>query len=202
MGRDWIAWFPVRALRLLVYPAGLVYSRGNETNVLRWEDIEAVYENLVQTTLIRRGTRQNLGITSAQYTLTDKNGQIFRFDERLGDLNFDLAKGIIPFSITQLGQLIIMNVTKIKLPRAIQTCQSGDKVNFDAFSISQQGLQSGSDSLAWNEVESISLEYGFVVVKKQKQQSDWLRVASWEVPNLHVMLGLVEQVGKVKLGTG
>lgn len=165
-----------RDLRILVFPEGLSYTRSGKTAVIRWDDVEAVWQAVrkVQYTF-----------TVHTCTLRLKDGSRYTFNNALRQVD-------------RLIQTIQQRVTPRILARAREACDAGQTVPFGKLSVSQAGIYRGSALLPWDQVGSIRVNEGIATVKKEGSLFKWTSVPVAEIPNFFAFAALA---GGLALGS-
>ncbi len=170
-------------LRVYQFSNGLIRAKGHQAEVIRWDQVISVVQNVR-----RRGTYYFLGgvigaaiassRSSHSFTVQRSDGASFKFN------------GILK-NVAQLGQNIQQAVTQQHMPRAIAAFNAGSQVNFGPLTVSTQGLSNGREVLSWNQVQSVDLKQGQVIVRKVGKTFNWASLNISQVPNLLVFMGLV-----------
>ncbi|MCL4302188.1 MAG: hypothetical protein KJ077_41255 [Anaerolineae bacterium] len=176
LGGVWSVWTQQRekSLAVRLYQAGLVYVRGEKTQMVRWAEISQVQ--------LATYYNRKLQMTSHNYKLHTRRGSTLAFnfnDQAMSDL-------------AQLSATLQREVTARLLPEAIAAVQAGQPLVFGRLTVGQAGLSLGRRSLPWPEVASVQLEQGFVVIRRRSQKGEWGRTAVAGVPNIFVFTGLVD----------
>ena len=165
-----------RNKRVLVFPDGLAYTKGAHTEICRWNDVAAVWQQV--TRHYAHGVYMS---TTHTYTVQRRDGKKFVFRDELLD-------------VEKLGNTIQAEVTKRLLPRAVETYNSGGVVNFGKLSLSRQGLSNGKETIPWSQVKEVRLGQGFITVKKEGKWLKWSNVTVASTPNVFVFLSLVDHI--------
>lgn len=164
---------PYANLRVYTFSQGIVHAKGNALEVVRWDQIEAVWERLIRS----RGRTQ-----SVLYTVRrGGDGKTFTYGSQLQQN-------------TVLGQTIQQEVVRIQLPRAIPAFQAGQNIAFGPVNANQQGLNNGREMVPWNQVGSIIVREGIICIEQGGRLIRWNAVKSSTVPNLAVLQALVNYV--------
>ncbi len=155
-------------LRVYTFTNGLVRAKGAQADVVRWDQVEAVWQNLLRI----------YGSTNHTYTVRRGDGATFKFSSVLRN-------------IAHLGQTVQQEVTRVLLPRAIAAYNAGDAIPFGTLSVSVQGITHGRETLVWNQVQGVEVKRGYVSVKKAGKSRAWVRLRVSTIPNFFVFMALV-----------
>jgi hypothetical protein len=95
--------------------------------------------------------------------------------------------------ITVLGETIEREVTRFRLPAAIDALRHGQAVPFGDLSVHATGLISEKRGmLPWTDIEKIAVRAGFIQVNRAGKWLSWSNTPVARIPNLFVFLALVE----------
>jgi hypothetical protein len=174
--------FAVRALihgngKVYVFTNGLIQAKEQQRDVVRWDQIEAVWQKVVRTRYS----------TSYKYTVRRSDGTSFTFGSPLKD-------------VANLGQTLQQEVSRLHTPRAIAAYDSGAPVTFGLFTLGMQGISNGRELLPWNMVKSLQVNRGTVSVHKEGQMLRWASADVANIPNYPVFVNVanhaLRNVGK------
>jgi len=157
-----------RNLRVYVFTNGLVRAKGGQADVVRWDHVEAVWQNIFRV----------YATTNHTYTVRRGDGATFKFNSILRN-------------IAHLGQTVQQEVTRVLLPGAVAAYNAGTVVPFGTLNVSVQGITHGRETLAWNQVQGVEVKQGKVSVKKAGKSWAWVRLRVSTIPNFFVFMGLV-----------
>jgi hypothetical protein len=164
-----------RRRRAVAGPEGFALFWPGRTAVFHYDDVASFYRREVR---IRFG-----GIlvgTERAYTVVTADGR------RQAINNFWR-------NAERLGRSIEIAVSRRLLPPARAAVAAGEAVAFDKLAVRRDGLLLGeTDLLPWSGVQAITVEGGYVVVRKVGQWLSWFRAPVEAVPNATVFLALVE----------
>lgn len=175
-----------RVLRVFVYDAGLLYLGRTSTQVVRWQNIQAVWHNvIVKTHTSTDGKGHTSTSTSYKhiYMLTLTDGATLKFDETFAKLR-------------ELGKTIEVETAPILFHMALRTYQTYQTVQFGPLSLTPQALYHKNNMLPWNELKNINIDenHGSIVIKKHRKLFRWASVSLGEVPNIEVFRMLVQHI--------
>jgi uncharacterized protein DUF6585 len=177
----------VRHLRLRVYlcPHGVMYIKGRRVEALRWDQVEWVRKRVNEA---RYG---GLAQMMYKYTVRRGDGATFTFTNYLKH-------------IEQLGPLMVERITRVMLPRLIETYQRGESVQFGNLTVSRVGLTRGSRTLSWAEFGGVHLFAGstgrssvnLVTIEKKSGNRNvaWMVKGLSTFPNYDAFVGLISSI--------
>jgi hypothetical protein len=164
-----------------VYRDGLVYIHGDKTDVVRWDDIDSVKMAVVNVT---RSGRQHVYDTVYHYTINPRTG---------AEVRFSFNKNSIP-NIDQLSNTIQHEVTHRQLPKAAETFNRGETLQFGKLNVDRRGIGNSKETIPWSDVEDLKLNNGVITIRKKGKWLNWSNVTVAETPNIFVFMALVNDV--------
>jgi hypothetical protein len=170
-----------RVAHLGVYTAGLIVLKGDQTVVARWEQIEKFWK------IVSIG-RSGDSTDSYEYKIQLSDGTLYRFTDNLSP------------SVSQLGQRIEQEVTRLLLPSAIASCDDGRQMSWDGglrVSLSQLSVDadSGHRSLPLDDVELVSLDdEQLTIMRRDENKRPWYKRGVSTIANVAVFKGLVDHL--------
>ncbi len=102
-------------------------------------------------------------------------------------------------NVEELASLIEQSIFPLLYDRAAAQYNSGQAVVFGPVAISKSGIVIGKKTYPWPEVQQVSIQQGFL--KVSKRDGGWFSGASAAasaIPNLRVLLSIIDQVVGVK----
>jgi hypothetical protein len=166
-----------RRRRAVAGPEGFALLWSGRTVVFHYADVAAFYRREVR---VRFG-----GIlvgTERTYTVVTADGR------RQAINNFWRDAG-------ELGRAIEIAVSRRLLPPARAAVAAGEAVAFDKLAVHRDGLVLGeTDLLPWDRVQAVQVGGGYLTVRKAGQWLSWFRAPVEAVPNVTVLLALLESV--------
>lgn len=174
----WLIWTGVRdrGLQVLVFPDGFTHTARGATEVIRWDDITEVQQQVTKH------------YTNGVYTGTTHIYTVRRAGKPDLKLNDALQ------NVEQLGNTVQDQAYRRLLPRAIATYNAGGILHFGKLSVSQQGLSNGKDTIPWSEIKGVKLEKGMIAVSKQGKWLNWATATVAQTPNIFVFTALVDSI--------
>ncbi len=146
-----------------------------------WEDIASVQVHLIRHIIV--------GIysgTTHEYTLLNSENERLVLTD-----SFE--------RVEELAEAVQKNVFPRLYESAAQQYNEGKPLSFGPVVISRFGLHVGKDSLPWGEIGEVCLRKGELKVsRKEGDRSDATKVRVPSIPNLRVLLALIDQVVGLK----
>jgi hypothetical protein len=170
------SWWRYRQTRVLLFDQGFTQIIKGEMNDVRWNEINAVWQNVTKHYTNGVYTR-----TTHVYTLQTTTGKRFVWNDAIKN-------------VEQLGIAMQNAVTKIRLPEVQSAYQAGQTITFGPLSVSLAGLSKGNQTVSWTEIKGVQVEKGYIRVKKQDAWFNFAKVATSSIPNLFIFLTLVDQI--------
>jgi hypothetical protein len=164
-----------RDLSVRIFTDGFARTLAGQTDVVRWDDVAEVVQNVIQT--YRGNVRTN---TTHTYTVRLTDGRKFVFNSQLD-------------KIAGLGSTLQQKCTAVMLPRAREAYQAGERVDFGPLSVSHAGIAKGNATLPWEQFEEIDLREGVLHIRKKGERRDWAFAMASKIPNLPVLMALANQ---------
>jgi hypothetical protein len=171
----WVKGRGDQSWRVLVFDEGLVHQHRGKETVYRWEEIKEVYEC--------SGSPHIEGVTlppAYRCWVVNQNGdklELYNYFHR---------------DAQELGQMIHDRTLPRLLADAQARFHAWEPVEFGPLRVSQDGLSYRKKALAWEEVQRIVAGQARFEVKKRKAWWDWCAVLTAEIPNVAVLLALLE----------
>jgi hypothetical protein len=164
------------SLRVAIYPDALVRIRHRTVDLYYWDEIESVYQRVMNHYV-------NGVYTGTTYTYT-----VHRHDGKKAVFNDQIK------NVQSLGELIQQEAMRCLLPRAFARYQDGKSVTFGKIAVDQEGFTYGNAFLPWGEVKGIKLAQGTLVVSQEGKWLSWCKVNVASIPNLFVLLALLDKI--------
>lgn len=157
-------------LRVYVFTNGFINARGRQGEVIRWDQIQAIWEKVIRSSY----GRGNL----FTYTVQRNDGKIFKQGSPLQQSR-------------DMGLSMMREVVKVHLPLAKTAYQAGQRLSFGPINVDMQGLSNGKETVPWNQIGRLVVKNGAVLIEQNGRQLKWSTVKSADVPNLSVLMSLV-----------
>jgi hypothetical protein len=166
-----------------LYEKGFVVRDRHGMQPWRWEEIVSL-----TSAVTRHYTNGIYTGTTHVYTLYNQQNKRLVLNDALGKVE-ELAKAIEEGCFPYLYERLALQYN------------SGQPLTFGPVAISKTAIQVGKKVYPWNEVKEVSLNQGFI--KVSKTDGGWFsgaNAAASTIPNLHVLLSIINQVVGVKTG--
>ncbi len=168
----------------VVYTNGFAYSDRKGVTSWHWDQVKDITANVVRhyTNGIPTGTTH-------EYTLVNSKGDKVVVNDAIQ-------------SVENFYTHVQNNTLQQRYQRLANAYNTGSPVAFGNVTISKEaGIQIGKKTYPWSEVEEVAINKGMLSVKKKG--GGWLSGASataGAIPNLHVLLSIINQVVGLKAG--
>lgn len=161
-------------LRVALHEQGLVYSAGGEDQVYRWDELAEIGQVIITP---RHGDYDRR--TSHTYRLVTHDGRKLVLNDRLQ-------------GITDLGQALQKAASPRLLEAALARFAQGETLTFGKLSVGREGLTLGRRTLAWGDLASAQLSGNHVYITAKGRKATWAGLPVRELPNVLVLLALIE----------
>lgn len=160
-------------LRVYLFTNGFIAARGKKGDVFRWDQIQAVWEKV---TTNRSGN-------AFTYTVQRNDGKTTKISSQL-------------VKVRDLGVQIMREVMRIQLPQAKAAYNGGQTLSFGKVNVNLQGVNNGKELVPWDQIGNMTVAQGSILIGKDGRQLKWSTVKAADVPNLSVLIALVNQVAQ------
>ncbi len=164
-----------RDLCVRLFTDGFTRTLSGQTVAVHWDEVAEVWQNVIQT--YRGSAHTN---TTHIYTVCLADGRKFVFNDQVD-------------KIAGLGAALQQQCAARMLPRAREAYNAGEVITFGPLSVNRDGITKGSATLPWEQVEQVELRRGVLHVRKKKERRDWAFAMASKIPNLPVLIALVNQ---------
>jgi hypothetical protein len=180
-----VAWsaYNNRAKGVLVYERGFAYRDRKGVQAWRWEDMVSL-----TSAVIRHYTNGIYTGTTHAYTLYNRQ-------------NVRLVLNDVFAKVEELAKVVEQNIFPLLYAQVSAQYNGGQTVVFGPVSISKTGIQIFKKTYPWAEVKEVSIQKG--ILRVSKKDGGWFSGASASVsgiPNLRVLLSIIDQVVGIKAG--
>ncbi len=167
---------------LVTYTNGFAYSDRKGISAWRWDEIESIKSNIT-----RHYTNGIYTGTTHVYTLMKQTGEKLAINDALQkveDAASDLRAGAYPTLYQKYAGIY----------------NTGQPVCFGPVTISRTGgIQVGKKIYPWEQVKQVSISRGYIsIAKKDGGLFSGASVQASNVPNLELMLSIIDQVAGIK----
>lgn len=163
------------AQRVLVFNEAVGFVKGDQVTAMRWNDVREIHQDIYtyRVNFVPIINRHN-------YTLNGADDRKIR-----------LTRSI--HHIEELGPILHQAVTKQQMPKAVETLKSGSTISFGPFALNNQGLTMKNKLIPWNEIKSVRVNNGSIMVDRAGKIT-WSGISASSIPNLYLFLTLVDQI--------
>jgi hypothetical protein len=176
--------FSNRKKAAVVYTNGFAYSDRKGLQTWRWDQVQDVTANVV-----RHYTNGIYTGTTHTYTLQKSSGEKLVLNDSLKE-------------IEAFYNHLENNTLQQRYQRLADAYNNGNPVTFGPVTIGKQsGIQIGKKAFPWEEIEEVAINKGYLTIKKK--QGGWFSgatAAAGAIPNLHVLLSIINQIVGLKAG--
>jgi len=173
-----------RDLRVVVFEKGFVCVRGGKKHVVPWDEITGVYQHNVNV-YYRNALMYTSHGTSHTYTVWTEDRTHLVLNDKIAN-------------IEALGTMIQKQATESLLPDYLSDYEDGERLGFNLLRLSKEGISKSGQLLPWDQVESVGLARGVIIVRRLGAKANWATQSVAMTPNLFVFLHIVYQVAGVR----
>jgi hypothetical protein len=170
-----------RSQRVYVFAEGLVQSKGNTSEMVRWDQVESVLQAIIKITYKVVYVIPIARIVRHAYTVrrTDGTRLVFR----------DSLRGV-----EALGDRVSRETARYLFPKALAAYRAGEQVAFGDLMVSKQGISRSGKLLPWTQYQKVDVANGVVKIQQQGKRLSWASVQVRRLPNVVVFLNLMEAI--------
>jgi len=167
-----------------LFENGLVRAKGEQVDVIRWDAVAFVIQNVRRRGYyyavggVLAASLANRNGTPHGVTVQRNDGVIFKFNNTVQH-------------VAQLIQTIQTAVLQAHMPRAMAAYNAGSPVTFGPLTLGLQGLSNGRELLPWNEVQSVDIKRGQIIVKRVGKTFSWANINIAKIPNVLVFMSMI-----------
>ncbi|HLI70608.1 MAG TPA: DUF6585 family protein [Ktedonobacteraceae bacterium] len=158
-------------LRVYIFTNGFIRARGVKGDVVRWDQVQAIWERV----------RQSRSGGTFIYNVQRNDGRVFVLGSPLQNSR-------------DMGLRMMREITRLHLPAAQAAYNAGQTLSFGKVNVNAQGLNNGKELVPWDQIGRLTTKQGKLCIEKNGRQIVWSSVKSSEVPNLSVLIALVNYV--------
>ena len=167
----------------VLYEGGLAYRSRKGIQTWRWEDVDRFY-----TAITRHYTNGIYTGTTHVYTLMDRQKKRLVLSDAFRH-------------VEDLGKSIEQSIFPRLYGQAADRYNGGEALEFGPVSLSKGGIQIGKKVYPWSEVRQVSIQRG--ILRVSKKDGGWFsgaQAAASAIPNLRVLLSIMDQIVGIKTG--
>jgi hypothetical protein len=159
---------------ILVYSEGLIQSKKGEIEVVRWDQIKAIWKQIM--------TYSEL-MNIHEYKVCRNDGAMFAFGSSIPD-------------VKTLGSQIERAVMQVLLPQFLARYHDGQVLSFESISVSMQGIRMVQEQkfLFWHECEGSFTNDDMLYIYKSNQANAWASLFVSVLPNAHILKELINHI--------
>jgi hypothetical protein len=168
---------------IVLYQNGFAYKDRRGLHPWRWRDV---------ATLRMAVTRHDVfGIhtgTTHAYTVENRSGNWLA-------LNDGFTR------VEELARVVEENTFPLLFEQAAQQYNFGRNLTFGPVMVNKAGIQVSRKSYGWDEVQQVSIQQG--ILKVSKKGGGWFssaRAAAAAIPNLRVLLNVLDRLAGIQIG--
>ena len=187
-----------RGLRILIFPTGLLRLKPNEVESFPWDSVATLrlktdatdpqYERNEAGEIVACWlpvTVPLVQVWNSWFEIERTDGTKTRFTPAVADYP-DLARDV------QCGTFAVL------WPRVLETLETGGTFAFGDLIVSREGLRLGIKSLLWSEIKEVTITHRIIQVKRTGSWRGWWAKVISEVPNPHLLFGVLALMGVKK----
>ena len=183
--------FKDTGVRVYEFESGLVRQKvGQSPQVYRWDRIAEVRQSSKAEYL--NGAYTGTWFT---YTITRDDGESMTISGAYYDPN--RSRNADPNSTSSkyeaLGRSVVLKVSNIQLPRALETLGKGESLTFGDITISAAGVQAAKQSVVpWPEITEVKVDKGYVRIKRANKVLALSNRPVARIPNFPLFMTLAD----------
>ncbi len=165
------------------YERGFAYNDRKGLQIWGWENVVSM-----ASAITRHYTNGIYTGTTHMYTLYNRQNQRLVLSDTIG-------------KVEELAQHIDQNIFPLLYGRTADQYNAGQAIVFGPVAISKMGIAIGKKTYPWTDVQEVSIHQG--ILKVSKKDGGWFSGASAAastIPNLRVLLTIIQQVVGLKAG--
>jgi hypothetical protein len=165
------------------YERGFAYRDRKGIQVWNWEDVVSL-----KSAITRHYTNGIYTGTTHVYTLFNRQNQRLVLSDSIG-------------KVEELAKSIDQNIFPLLYGPATNQYNAGGTIAFGPVAISKAGIAIGKKTYPWADVKEVSIHQG--ILKVSRKEGGWFSGASAAasaIPNLHILLAIIQQVVGLKAG--
>lgn len=167
----------------VLYKNGFAYSDRKGLKSFYWDEIQSI-----RSEVVKRYTNGFYTGTTHRYTIENYNGVRISLDDSL-------------MRVEELASRIRRHTFPLLYQRYSQAYNTGDPVTFGPVTLNRSGgITHGKKSYPWEQIAAVTVEKGQVqIAKKGGGWFSGTTLLAASIPNLEVMLAIVDRVIGVKM---
>ncbi|MDI6768888.1 MAG: hypothetical protein QMD04_04355 [Anaerolineales bacterium] len=171
------------AKAITLYQNGFAYKDRRGLRLWRWKEVAALRMAVTRHDLFGINT----GATHV-YSVENRNGSRLALNDAFS-------------RVEELARVIEENTLPLLFEQAAQQYNAGQILTFGPVLVNKTGIQIGKKNYAWGEVQQVSIQQGILKVsKKGGGRFSGARAAAADIPNLRVLLSIIDQLVGIQTG--
>ena len=160
-----------------LFADGIVEMQGQVLSVIRWDDIESMYDSLEPSWFDFIGLRQGFRL--------EWHGRMIEFTDAYSQ-------------IEEIREAVRLAVAQRQLPLVIQCVNAGEAYRFGTLALNSKALIVESQPLAWAKVASVEVAMvrgnlpSTIDIGHSDKRGVWKSIPYGTVPNVHVFLAVAK----------
>ncbi len=168
---------------IALYQNGFAYNHPGGLQSWRWKDVASLRMAVTRHDLFGINT----GATHV-YSVENRNGSRFV-------LNDSLCR------VEELARVIEEKTFLSLFEQAAQQYNAGQTLTFGPVLVNKTGIQINKKNYAWGEIQPVTVRRGYLhIARKEGGLFSGAKTALASIPNLRVLLSIINQVIRVKAG--
>lgn len=195
-----LLWFIYRhrGLRIAVFPTGMLRITPDEVESYPWDAVAVVRlrADSAEPQFLWSADGQ---LTACWLPVTVPMVQVWNawFEvERADGTKTRFTPAVADY--LQLAEMVQCGTFAVLWPKLLATLGRGEFVAFGDLAATAEGLRQGGKLLLWSEIKEVTVAHKMVTFKKAGSWRTWWIKEISQVPNLHVLFGLLAVMGPKK----
>ncbi len=176
--RRWLNARKLLELRILAFRDGVARMDGTIAQTARWDEVNVVWR--YQRTITER-YRQGQPQAATQFVLQLADDRRIEFDDSI-------------MQHEELRKYVEAKTLAFLLPIALDAIRGGANLSFGPISASSEGIHNKDEVLPWGDLKSIENNNGSISVRSLLTTVPFCKLKISEVPNPHLLFGLVSKL--------
>lgn len=182
--------FKDSGVRVYEFESGLIRQKvGKPPQVFRWDRIAEVLQGSIAHYV--HGAYSGTWFT---YKITRDDGVSMTISGSYSDPT--LRKNADPDSTSSryeaLGRSVVLKVSNIQLPRALETLNKGGSLTFGDITISVAGVHTKQNLVPWSEITEVKVDKGYVRIKRANKILALSKRPVAQIPNFPLFITLAD----------
>ncbi|MEB3294166.1 MAG: DUF6585 family protein [Synechococcales bacterium] len=188
-----------RKKQTVLYEQGFLVMQGEDAQIVRFEQVEAVYIKKLDVSyegtsaLTMLGGTLLGGVVGGALSSLASGRILLRYKINMRDGR------VISSDFPEVGGRALEELTLREMPVLKDSYREGKDLQFGALLISKKGLESKKGILPWSELEAPTVDEQFrLVIKRQRSWLAWLQLLIEKIPNFPICFDLLTELQKTQ----